>query len=73
MKNLIKLRDEGHFKYIGLSECSAETIRKAVAIAPITAVEIEYSAFCNDIESNGVLEACKEYGIVSCPYLIYRE
>lgn len=65
MKNMIKLRDEGHFKYIGLSEVSAETIRKAVKIAPISAVEIEYSAFFNDIESNGVLEACKEFGIVS--------
>lgn len=65
MKNLIKLRDEGHFKYIGLSECSAETIRKASAIGPVSAVEVEFSPFCPDILSNGVLDACKEFGIVS--------
>jgi len=68
MKNMLKLRDEGHFKYIGLSEVSAETIRKAVKIAPISAVEIEYSAFFTDIESNGVLEACKEFGITIIGY-----
>lgn len=65
MKNLIKLRDEGHFKYIGLSECSAETIKKASAIGPVSAVEVEFSPFCPDIQSNGVLDACKEFGIVS--------
>lgn len=46
MKNLIKLREEGHFKYIGLSECSAETIRKAAAVGPVSAVEVEFSPFC---------------------------
>ncbi|GAA5906378.1 uncharacterized protein JCM6883_005528 [Sporobolomyces salmoneus] len=68
MKNLLKLREEGHFKYIGLSECSADTIRRASAIAPISAVEVEFSPFCPDIRSNGVLEACKEFGIAIIGY-----
>ncbi|GAA5868979.1 hypothetical protein JCM16303_000326 [Sporobolomyces ruberrimus] len=68
MKNLIKLRDEGHFKYIGLSECSAETIKKASAIGPVSAVEVEFSPFCPDIQSNGVLDACKEFGITLICY-----
>ena len=34
MKTLLKLRDEGLFQHIGLSECSAETIRKSHAVAP---------------------------------------
>ncbi|GAA5933855.1 aldo/keto reductase family protein [Sporobolomyces koalae] len=68
MKNLIKLRDEGHFKYIGLSECSADTIKKASAIGPVSAVEVEFSPFCPDIESNGVLAACKEFGITIVGY-----
>ncbi|GAA5977519.1 hypothetical protein JCM5350_004718 [Sporobolomyces pararoseus] len=68
MKNLIKLREEGHFKYIGLSECSAETIRKAAAVGPVSAVEVEFSPFCPDIRSNGVLDACKEFGITIIGY-----
>jgi pyridoxine 4-dehydrogenase len=41
MQILLKLRDEGHFKDIGLSEVSAETINRAVKVAPIAAVEVE--------------------------------
>ncbi|GAA6021327.1 hypothetical protein JCM10207_002698 [Rhodosporidiobolus poonsookiae] len=68
MKNLLILRDEGHFKYISLSEVSADSIRRAAAIAPIDAVEIEYSPFTRDVETNGVLDACKELDI---PILAY--
>ncbi|KAK4056203.1 hypothetical protein OIO90_002644 [Microbotryomycetes sp. JL221] len=68
MATLIKLRDEGHFKYIGLSEVSAQTIRRAAAIAPIAAVEVEYSLAALDIESNGVLDACKELNIPIVAY-----
>lgn len=41
MTTLLKLRDEGHFKDIGLSECSAQTIRAAAKVGPVTAVEVE--------------------------------
>ncbi|GAA5839795.1 hypothetical protein JCM11251_001217 [Rhodosporidiobolus azoricus] len=68
MKNLITLRDEGHFKYISLSEVSAESIKKAAAIGKVDVVEIEYSPFCLDIERNGVLSTCKELNI---PILAY--
>ncbi|GAA5998710.1 aldo/keto reductase family protein [Rhodotorula paludigena] len=60
MKILLKLRDEGLFRDIGLSEVSADTLRKAVSVGPVAAVEIEYSPFCLDIEKNGVLAAAKE-------------
>ncbi|GAA6061073.1 hypothetical protein JCM10212_000116, partial [Sporobolomyces blumeae] len=68
MKHLLTLRDEGHFKYIGLSETSAETIKRAVKVGPVAAVEVEYSPFCNDIETNGVLDTCKELGIAIVGY-----
>lgn len=68
MKSMLRLRDEGHFKDIGLSEVSAETIRKAAAVGPIAAVEVEYSPFSLDIEHNGVLDACKELNIPICAY-----
>lgn len=68
MKTLLKLRDEGHFKDIGLSECSADTIRRAAKVGPVAAVEVEYSPFSLDIEHNGVLEACTELGIPIAAY-----
>ena len=38
MKTLIALKEEGHFKYIGLSECSAATLRRAHAVSAIAAI-----------------------------------
>ncbi|GAA5901267.1 hypothetical protein JCM8208_002322 [Rhodotorula glutinis] len=68
MKNLLVLRDEGLFRDIGLSEVSAETIRKAAAIGPVAAVEVEYSPFALEVEENGVLATCKELGIPIIAY-----
>ncbi|KAI5481621.1 pyridoxine 4-dehydrogenase [Pseudohyphozyma bogoriensis] len=68
MVTLKTLRDEGHFKYIGLSELSAQTLRRAHAIAPVSVVEVEYSLFTTDIETNGVLDACKELGVAILAY-----
>lgn len=68
IKTLKKLIDEGHFKYIGLSEVSAATIRRAHAVHPIAAVEMEYSFWSTEIESNGVLATCKELGIPLISY-----
>ncbi|KAJ3200831.1 hypothetical protein HDU82_008576 [Entophlyctis luteolus] len=61
MADLVK---EGKVKYIGLSEASAETIRRAHKIHPISAVQVEYSPWERGIEQNGVLDACRELGIV---------
>lgn len=41
---------EGKVKYVGLSECTADQIRRAHAIVPITALEIEWSLWCRDNE-----------------------
>ncbi|BGO89960.1 hypothetical protein NBRC10512_001944 [Rhodotorula toruloides] len=68
MQNLLTLRDEGHFKYIGISEASADTIRRSAAVGPVAAVELEYSPFATEIEKNGVLDACKELGIPIAAY-----
>ncbi|KAJ3099514.1 hypothetical protein HK100_004877 [Physocladia obscura] len=61
MAELVK---EGKVKYIGLSEASAETIRRAHKVHPIAAVQVEYSPWSTDIENNGVLDTCNELGIV---------
>jgi aryl-alcohol dehydrogenase-like predicted oxidoreductase len=53
----------GKVRHLGLSEVRPETIRRAHATAPLSAVESEYSLFARDMESNGVLETVRELGI----------
>ncbi|KAL2622331.1 hypothetical protein R1flu_002536 [Riccia fluitans] len=57
-----KLVEEGKVKYIGLSEASASDIRRAHAIHPITAVQIEYSLWARDVEED-IIPTCQELGI----------
>lgn len=67
---LVELKKEGKCKYIGLSECSAESLRRACKIHHIDAVQIEYSPFALDIESPqiGLLKACRELGVATVAY-----
>ncbi|KAJ5756903.1 aldo/keto reductase [Penicillium nucicola] len=60
---LDELRRSGKTKYIGLSECSAATLRKANAIAKIDAVQAEYSAFETIHETSGLIETAKELSV----------
>ena len=53
---------------VGLSECSASSIRKASAVTSIAAVEVELSLFATDILSNGVADACKEHEVAIVAY-----
>jgi aryl-alcohol dehydrogenase-like predicted oxidoreductase len=57
----------GKVRYLGLSEASADTIRRAAAVHPITAVQSEWSLFSRDIE-NAVAPTCRELGIGLVPY-----
>ncbi|CAF1101932.1 unnamed protein product, partial [Didymodactylos carnosus] len=67
---LKELVQQGKIKYIGLSECSSDTIRRASKIHPISAVQIEYSPFSLDIEKPeiGILKTCQELGITIVCY-----
>ena len=60
MKELV---EAGKTRHIGLSEASPETIRRAHAVHPITALQTEYSLWTRDPEDNGVLETTRELGI----------
>lgn len=62
------IRKAGKTKFIGLSECSASTLRKANAIARIDAVQAEYSAFETIHETDGLIEATKELGVAYVAY-----
>jgi aryl-alcohol dehydrogenase-like predicted oxidoreductase len=62
-----ELIDEGKVKYFGLSEPSAETIRRAHAVQPVAAIESEYSLWWRRPEDD-VLPVCEELGIGFVPY-----
>jgi len=63
-----RLIEDGKIRHIGLSEASADTLRKASTVHPITALQSEYSLWTRDVEQNGVLETCRELGIGLVPY-----
>jgi aryl-alcohol dehydrogenase-like predicted oxidoreductase len=65
VKDLIQA---GKVKHFGLSEPGAETIRRAHAVQPITAIQNEYSLWTRGPETNGVLQACGDLGIGFVPY-----
>ncbi|EIW60312.1 Aldo/keto reductase [Trametes versicolor FP-101664 SS1] len=60
---------EGKVKYLGLSEVSAATLRRAHAVHPIAAIQVEYSPFALDIEDEkiGLLKAARELGVAVAP------
>ncbi|GMH08073.1 hypothetical protein Nepgr_009913 [Nepenthes gracilis] len=62
MGELKKLVEEGKIKYIGLSEASASTIRRAHAVHSITAVQLEWSLWTRDVEEE-IVPTCRELGI----------
>lgn len=64
---MAELVEAGKVRHLGLSEASAETIRRAAATAPITALQSEYSLFTRDLDDE-VLPTVRELGIGLVPY-----
>ena len=67
---MAELKNEGKIRYLGLSECSAESLRRAHQVHPITAVQVEYSPFFIDIEDPKIdlLRTCRELGVAVVAY-----
>lgn len=63
-----ELVQEGKVKYIGLSEVSSETVKRAHIVHPITAVQSEYSLFERTVEERGVIKTLQELEIGFVPY-----
>ena len=63
-----RLVEQGKVRFLGLSEASADTVRRAHSAHPITALQTEYSLWSRDPESNGVLDTVRELGIGFVPY-----
>ncbi|CAG8779346.1 6186_t:CDS:2, partial [Racocetra fulgida] len=68
VKAMAELVEKGKVKYLGLSECSANTLRRACKVHPIAAVQVEYSPWSLDIEENGLKKACEELGVTIVAY-----
>jgi aryl-alcohol dehydrogenase-like predicted oxidoreductase len=64
---MAELVGEGKIKYIGLSEAGPDTLRRAASVAPITALQSEYSLWERDVEAD-ILPICRERGIGFVPY-----
>lgn len=58
----------GKVRHFGMCEVSVDTIRRAHTVCPITAIQSEYSLMFRNVETNGVLDVCRELGIGFVPY-----
>jgi aryl-alcohol dehydrogenase-like predicted oxidoreductase len=65
VKHLIQ---QGKVKHFGLSEPGVQTVRRAHAVQPVTALQNEYSLWTRGPETNGILQVCEELGIGLVPY-----
>jgi aryl-alcohol dehydrogenase-like predicted oxidoreductase len=65
---LSNLVSEGKIRCLGLSEASEDSIRRANAVHPVTALQTEWSLWTRDVEENGILAATRELGIGFVPY-----
>lgn len=65
MKELV---DAGKVRALGISEAAPDTIRRAHAVHPVTAIQSEYSLWARDVEYNGVLDVARELTIGFVPF-----
>ncbi len=67
MASLVK---EGKTRFIALSECSAESLRRGSAMHPLVSLQMEYSLFSRDAEAQGQIAACKTLGLAMMAYAV---
>jgi aryl-alcohol dehydrogenase-like predicted oxidoreductase len=67
MAELVK---DGKTRFISLSECSAQSLRRGSAVHPLASLQMEYSLFSRDAEGQGQIAACKELGMAMMAYAV---
>lgn len=67
MAELVK---EGKTRFISLSECSAESLRRGSAVHPLASLQMEYSLFSRDAEEQGQIAVCKKLGMAMMAYAV---
>lgn len=67
---MAQLKNEGKIKYLGMSECSAESLRRAHKVHPISVIQMEYSLMTLDIETPQIdlLRTARELGVAVVAY-----
>jgi len=65
---MARLVEQGKVRHLGLSEASADTLRRAAKVHAIAALQSEYSLWSRDPETTGTLTACRELGVGFVPY-----
>jgi aryl-alcohol dehydrogenase-like predicted oxidoreductase len=65
MAELVK---EGKTRFISLSECSAQSLRRGSAVHPLASLQVEYSLFSRDGEAQGQIAACQDLGMALMAY-----
>ncbi|KAH8693811.1 NADP-dependent oxidoreductase domain-containing protein [Talaromyces proteolyticus] len=70
IRAMVELKNQGKIRHLGLSEVSAATLRRAHAVHPISALQMEYSPFALDMEKPGIdlLNTCRELGVAVVAY-----
>ena len=67
MAELVK---EGKTRFISLSECATESLRRGSVVHPLVSLQMEYSLFSRDAEEQGQIDACKELGMTMIAYAV---
>ncbi|KAG2157369.1 NADP-dependent oxidoreductase domain-containing protein [Suillus clintonianus] len=68
IRTLVELKNEGKLDHIGMSECSADSLRRGNTVHPIAAVEIEVSPWEYDVEAKKVIATAQELGVAVIAY-----
>ncbi len=68
VRTMKELQDQGKVRHLGLSEVSASTLRRACKVAHIDAVQVEFSPFAMEPETQGLVAACEELGVALVAY-----
>ncbi|KAF2685164.1 Aldo/keto reductase [Lentithecium fluviatile CBS 122367] len=68
VKAMAQLKVEGKIRYLGLSECSPATLRRACKVHPIAACQMEYSPFAMEVETTGFLDVARELDVKIIAY-----
>jgi aryl-alcohol dehydrogenase-like predicted oxidoreductase len=67
---MAELVRKGKTRFISLSECSAQSLRRGCAVHPLASLQMEYSLFSRDAEEQGQIAACKELGMAMMAYAV---
>jgi aryl-alcohol dehydrogenase-like predicted oxidoreductase len=67
MAELVK---EGKTRFISLSECSTQSLRRGSSVHPLASLQMEYSLFTRDAEEQGQVDTCMELGMAMMAYAV---